>query len=215
MGSVGLLYVGAVLFLNGVMLVGWVDARSAAPMNLMVGGLQVVTPTYLIFTANGDVYKILGASGLYLFGFTYLYVAFNLLAGLDGTGLGFFSLFVAVCAVVFAGLNFWLKVPGGARWGDNAFGVIWLLWAFLWALFFILLGLKKSAIGRYTGAVAAIEGWITGAVPAFLLLTDKWAKHVNTYAVVLAIVAVVAFGALYLMAPKLRRAEPAPASVSA
>ena len=215
MGSVGLLYVGAVLFLNGVMLVGWVDARSAAPMNLMVGGLQVVTPTYLIFTANGDVYKILGASGLYLFGFTYLYVAFNLLAGLDGTGLGYFSLFVAVCAVVFAGLNFWLKVPGGARWGDNAFGVIWLLWAFLWALFFILLGLKKSAIGRYTGAVAAIEGWITGAVPAFLLLTDKWAKHVNTYAVVLAIVAVVAFGALYLMAPKLRRAEPAPASVSA
>ena len=210
-----MLYVGAVLFLNGVMLVGWVDARSAAPMNLMVGGLQVVTPTYLIFTANGDVYKILGASGLYLFGFTYLYVAFNLLAGLDGTGLGFFSLFVAVCAVVFAGLNFWLKVPGGARWGDNAFGVIWLLWAFLWALFFILLGLKKSAIGRYTGAVAAIEGWITGAVPAFLLLTDKWAKHVNTYAVVLAIVAVVAFGALYLMAPKLRRAEPAPASVSA
>lgn len=215
MGSVGLLYVGAVLFLNGVMLIGWVDARSAAPMNLMVGGLQVITPTYLIFTANGDVYKILGASGLYLFGFTYLYVAFNLLAGLDGTGLGYFSLFVAVCAVVFAGLNFWLKVPGGARWGDNAFGVIWLLWAFLWALFFILLGLKKSAIGRYTGAVAAIEGWITGAVPAFLLLTDKWAKHVNTYAVVLAIVAVVAFGALYLMAPKLRRAEPAPASVSA
>lgn len=215
MGSVGLLYVGAVLFLNGVMLIGWVDARSASPLNLMVGGLQVITPTYLIFTANGDVYKILGASGLYLFGFTYLYVAFNLLAGLDGTGLGYFSLFVAVCAVVFAGLNFWLKVPGGARWGDNAFGVIWLLWAFLWALFFILLGLKKSAIGRYTGAVAAIEGWITGAVPAFLLLTDKWAKHVNTYAVVLAIVAVVAFGALYLMAPKLRRAEPAPASVSA
>ena len=215
MGSVGLLYVGAVLFLNGVMLIGWVDARSASPLNLMVGGLQVITPTYLIFTANGDVYKILGASGLYLFGFTYLYVAFNLLAGLDGTGLGYFSLFVAVCAVVFAGLNFWLKVPGGARWGDNAFGVIWLLWAFLWALFFILLGLKKSAIGRYTGAVAAIEGWITGAVPAFLLLTDKWAKHVNTYALVLAIVAVVAFGALYLMAPKLRRAEPAPASVSA
>ena len=215
MGSVGLLYVGAVLFLNGVMLVGWVEARSAAPMNLMVGGLQVVTPTYLIFTANGDVYKILGASGLYLFGFTYLYVAFNLLAGLDGTGLGFFSLFVAVCAVVFAGLNFWLKVPGGARWGDNAFGVIWLLWAFLWALFFILLGLKKGAIGRYTGSVAAIEGWITGAFPAFLLLTDKWAKHVNTYAVVLAIVAVVVFGALYFMAPKLRRAEPAPASASA
>ena len=52
MGSVGLLYVGAVLFLNGAMLLGWVKARSAAPMNLFVGVLQVVTPTYLIWTAR-------------------------------------------------------------------------------------------------------------------------------------------------------------------
>ncbi|MDH3295401.1 MAG: AmiS/UreI family transporter, partial [Acidimicrobiia bacterium] len=54
MGNVGLLYVGAILFLNGVMLLGWVDSRSAAPLNLFVGLLQVVTPTYLIFTSGGD-----------------------------------------------------------------------------------------------------------------------------------------------------------------
>ena len=102
MGSVGLLYVGAVLFLNGVMLLGWVDDRSAAPLNIFVGILQVVTPTYLIFTAGGDADVILGASGLYLFGFTYLYVACNILMGLDGTGLGWFSAFVAACAVVYS-----------------------------------------------------------------------------------------------------------------
>ena len=79
MGSVGLLYVGAVLFINGAMLLGWVEARSAAPMNFFVGGLQVITPTYLIFTANGDADVILAASGLFLFSFTYLYVAVNLL----------------------------------------------------------------------------------------------------------------------------------------
>ena len=83
MGSVGLLYVGAVLILNGVMLLGYVEARSAAPLNLFVGALQVVTPTYLIFTSGGDATTILGASGIYLFGFTYLYVGINLLAGLD------------------------------------------------------------------------------------------------------------------------------------
>ena len=66
MGSVGLLYVGAVLFLNGCMLLGWVDSRSAVPLNIFVGILQVVTPTYLIFTANGNTAQILGASGLYL-----------------------------------------------------------------------------------------------------------------------------------------------------
>ena len=78
MGSVGLLYVGAVLFLNGCMLLGWVDTRAAVPLNLFVGILQVITPTYLIFTADGNTTQILAASGLYLFGFTYLYVAFNL-----------------------------------------------------------------------------------------------------------------------------------------
>jgi putative amide transporter protein len=60
--SVGLLYVGAVLFINGIMLLGWLDAKSAAPMNFFVGGLQVLTPTFIIFTANGDQNTILAAS---------------------------------------------------------------------------------------------------------------------------------------------------------
>ena len=199
MGSVGLLYVGAVLFLNGTMLLGWVDARSAVPLNFFVGALQVITPTYLIFTANGDENAILNASGLYLFGFTYLYVAINLIAGLDGSGLGFFSLFVACCAVVFAGLNFWRD-----GFGDNAFGVIWLNWAFLWGLFFVLLGLGRDHLGRYTGAVAAVQGIVTGAIPAFLLLTGAWDDAVDWFAVVLTVFAVAAFGGLYVLTPQLR-----------
>lgn len=194
MASVGLLYVGAVLFVNGMMLLGWVDGRAAGPMNLFVGILQVVTPTYLIFTADGDADVILGASGLYLFGFTYLYVAMNLFFGLDGTGLGWFSFFVALCTVVYAALNF-------GRLDDPAFGVIWLYWAFLWTLFFLLLGLRMATLERYTGAVAAIQGIVTGLVPAFLLLTDNWAENTDTAAVVLAVFGVVVFGALY---PRLR-----------
>ena len=194
MGSVGLLYVGAILFLNGVMLLGWVDGKSAAPLNVFVGLLQVVTPTYLIFTADGDANQILGASGLYLFGFTYLYVAFNLFFDLDGTGLGWFSGFVAGCAVVFAGLNFWRE-----GFGDAGFGVIWLYWAFLWGLFFLLLGLGWDSIGRYTGAVCATQGIVTGAIPAFLLLTGEWGDNVDAAAVILAIFGVLAFGAYWFI----------------
>lgn len=204
MGMVGLLYVGGVLFLNGMMLLGRVDARSAAPLNIFVGGLQVLTPTYLIFTANGDADVILGASGLYLFGFTYLYVAFNLLGGLDGTGLGYFSLFVAVCALVYSGLNF-------GRFNDNAFGVIWLYWAFLWLLFFLVLGLGREDLTRYTGAVAVFQGWLTGVVPSFLLMTDNWADNIDAAAIVLAIAAVVLFGGIY---PRLRGSAPTPAAAS-
>ena len=201
MGSVGLLYVGAVLFVNGVMLLGWIDSRSAAPMNVFVGVLQVITPTYLIFTSGGDPDAILGASGLYLFGFTYLYVAFNLFFDLDGSGLGFFSAFVAACALVYSYLNF-------TRFDDPAFGVIWLYWAFLWALFFLLLGRGRAELTRYTGAVAAIQGWVTGALPAFLLLTGNWGQQGTAWAIGFAVFGVLAFGLLY---PRLR-GGPSPAT---
>lgn len=205
MASVGLLYVGAILFLNGCMLLGWVDSRSAVPLNIFVGILQVITPTYLIFTAEGDTTKILAASGLYLFGFTYLYVAFNLWNDLDGTGLGYFSLFVAICAVVYAVIAF--------RDGAYAFAVIWLFWSFLWGLFFLLLGRGRESLGRYTGAVAAVQGWVTGAIPSFLLLTDRWREidASKNVAIGLAVFGVVVFGALAVLVRRQPAAVPATA----
>ena len=101
---------------------------------------------------------------------------------------------MAICACVYAGLNF-------GRLGDTAFGVIWLMWAFLWLLFFLVLGLGKEGLSRYTGAVAAIEGWVTGVIPAFLLLSGRWVTYDRTAAIVLVVISVVAFGALY---PKLK-----------
>jgi hypothetical protein len=169
MGAVGLFYVGAVLFLNGVMILGKIDPKAAAVFNLFVGALQVITPTYLIFTAGGDPDVILNASGIYLFGFTYLYVGIGLLARLDTTGVGWFSLFVAIAAVGFSFANFRL-------FGDRPFGVIWLYWAFLWFLFFLLLGLKLDGLTAYTGWVTAIEGIVTAAIPAFLILTGYWTQ---------------------------------------
>jgi hypothetical protein len=173
MGATGLLYVGAVLFLNGVMILGKVDPKAAGVFNLLVGALQVVTPTFLIFTAGGDADVILNASGIYLFGFTYLYVGVTLLANLDTTGVGWFSLFVAIAAVGYSFANFRVL-------NDNPFGVIWLYWAFLWFLFFLTLGLKLDGLNFYTGWVTAIEGFVTAAIPAFLILTGYWADWSET-----------------------------------
>lgn len=201
MGSAGLLFVGAVLFINGVMLLGWVDAKSAAPINYMVGALQVVTPTYLIFTANGNADQILAAAGLYLFGFTYLYVALNLSFDLDGTGLGYFCFFVVLSALVYSWLNF-------TRFADAAFGVIWLMWAFLWLLFFLVLGLRMESLTRYTGAVCAIQGWVTAWVPAFLLLTGRFEEYRTTLAIALAVFSVIVFVALYPLLGRTRGGAP-------
>jgi hypothetical protein len=79
--------VGAVLFVNGLMLLGQIDAKGAGVFNLFVGGLQVLTPIYLIFTPH-DAWAVFSASGISLFGFTYLYVGIANLRGIDATGVG-------------------------------------------------------------------------------------------------------------------------------
>ncbi|NHN57294.1 transporter [Calidifontibacter sp. DB0510] len=201
MSAVGLFYVGAVLVLNGVMLLGCVTPRGAAPLNLFVGTLQVVTPTYLVMTSGGAPDAILAAAGLYLFGFTYLWVGINALAGLPDEGLGWFSLFVAVAALAYAVVNL--------RAGAPVFAVIWVLWALLWLLFFLVLALGFAGLVRFTGALAVLEGVVTAAVPAWLILNGYWSETA-TAALVAGVVALVGLVGLWLSTKaSMRRAEPA------
>jgi asparagine N-glycosylation enzyme membrane subunit Stt3 len=95
--------------------------------------------------------------------------------------------------VVYAGLNF-------GRFDDPAFGVIWLYWALLWALFFLVLGLKREELTRFTGAVAIVAGVFTAAVPAFMLLAGVWDDYLTTTTIVLVVICVLSL-ALY---PRLR-----------
>nr|WP_272925101.1 AmiS/UreI family transporter [Streptomyces sp. SID8377] len=199
-----MLFVGAVLFMNGLLLLQKVDPKSAAVFNLFVGALQVLTPTYLIFTAGNDQDKILAASGLYLFGFTYLYVGIVLLADIDNICVGWYSLFVAIVALGYSFVNFHL-------FKDYPFGVIWLYWAFLWGLFFLVLGLRKTELGTYVGWVTAIEGWVTGVIPAALLLSGYW-KHTTEIAIALGVFGVVVFAALWPLTRKSREQARATAS---
>ena len=201
MAAVGLLYVGAVLFVNGLSLLGVVKGTSLLPMNLFVGLLQVVTPLYLIFTAKGDQATIVGASGLFLFGFTYLYVFMNTAFKLDGTGLGWFSLFVAVTACVYAYWNFsdYAALTGGGNVGD-LLGVLWTNWAVLWLMFWIVLGLGKSGFTAFTGGLAATQGIYTAMVPALILL--NFPKAVTSTLVV--IIGVVSVAVLAILLVTLR-----------
>lgn len=200
MSAVGLLYVGAVLIVNGVMLLGHVSPRGAAPLNLFVGALQVVTPTYLIVFAAGDPARIALAAGLYFFGFTYLWVGINGITGWPNEGLGWFSLIVALAAVGFA-IHSWSVVE------DRAFGVIWLLWAVLWFTFFVLMALHRDELGPAIGVLAAGLGLLTAAVPAYLIIAGWWEDSTTT-AVVVAVLGLVVIGASL----PLGRALAAPAS---
>ncbi|AKS32813.1 AmiS/UreI family transporter [Mycolicibacterium goodii] len=201
MGGVGLFYVGAVLIIDGLMLLGRISPRGAAPLNFFVGALQVVTPTVLILQSGGDEAVIFAASGLYLFGFTYLWVAINNVTDWGGEGLGWFSLFVAVAALGYS----WHAFTAEA---DPAFGVIWLLWAVLWFLLFLLLALHRDALGPAVGFVAVVEGVITAAVPAFLIVSGNW----ETGPLPAAVIAVIGLSAVVLAFPVGRRLAAPPAT---
>lgn len=199
MSAVGLLYVGAVLFINGLLLLGRLTPREAAPMNLFVGALQVITPTVLIITGMADNRTVFAASGLYLFGFTYLWVGINGVTGWSNRGLGWFSLFVAMAAVVYSMDSFFTD-------GDAAFGVIWLVWSALWFLFFLVLGLEMDTLAARTGAFTVVVAFVTAAIPGFLLLLGHWTGS-WTAAVVVAVVAVAAFFAAQPLAQRTAAAD--------
>ncbi|WOQ69346.1 AmiS/UreI family transporter [Microbacterium limosum] len=164
MANVGLLYVGAVLFINGLMLIGVIPGRSAAILNFFVGGMQVVFPTLILLQGAGNPAVVFGAFGLYLFGFTYLYVGIIQWTGVSGEGLGWFSLFVVIVAVVVGILQF-------VAVGDPVFGAIWLVWAVLWFMFFLLLALGRSDIQKATGWFTIFVSFLTGTIPALFILS--------------------------------------------
>jgi hypothetical protein len=190
--------------------VGLVSGTSMIPMNLFVGLLQVVTPFYLIFSAHGDQAVIVGASGLFLFGFTYLYVAMNNAFNLDGSGLGWFCLFVAVTAVIYSWWNFdnYAALATGDHDVGYLLGVLWASWAVLWLLFFFVLGLGKSGLTTFTGAWCAAQGIYTGLAPAVILLNIPSAVTL-TLALVIGIISIATFIFFFaIVRPTWTSAEP-------
>lgn len=159
-----LLYVGGVLFINGIAILGKIDAKSSAIMNFFTGGLALLIDIMIIFKASTTVQYYAAGTGL-LFAFTYLYVALTTWFDLDGSGLGWYCLFVAINTIPAAILSF--------IGNDLRFGVIWLIWGFLWFLFFLANGAKKQ-LGKLLPYATLVIGIATAWIPGFMMLTDKW-----------------------------------------
>ncbi|MCC5582681.1 transporter, partial [Microtetraspora sp. AC03309] len=57
---------------------------------------------------------------------------------------------------------------------DPVFGVIWLAWAALWLLFFLVLGLRRARLTRFTGWSVVLLSQPTCTLPAFLMLSGNY-----------------------------------------
>jgi putative amide transporter protein len=178
--GVMLLYVGAVLCVNGIWLIGqsreetsalFIQNREVTVLNIFTGFVGLVTAVTLLVQGNGkaDLASVRGGGFILLFAFTYLWVAFNNFLNAGGRAFGWYCLFVAVTAI-----------PAGILTLDDAngnsasiyLGIDWFFWSVLWFLFFLLLALDRP-IARLAGSAAILEGIGTAWVFGFLLLENK------------------------------------------
>jgi hypothetical protein len=198
MGALGLLFVGAVLFVNGLALLGRVDPRAAAPINLFVGALLVVVVLYLALPAAEDLTPVFTAAGFLLFGFVYLYVGIVNLTGHAATGVGWYSAWAAGVSLIIAVVTFVRE--------DVKFGTLWLLWTLLFTMFALVLALGLARLTVVTGWITVIEAIITATIPGLLLLLDAWADVPDLLVVAIAAAAVVLF---VVIGGRTARREPA------
>ncbi|GAB3621664.1 AmiS/UreI family transporter [Glutamicibacter endophyticus] len=188
MEHVGLVFVGVILFVNGLSSLGVISAKSTVPLNFFVGILQMVLPTIVMLQSSGDPQAVAGAWPSYLFGMTYLWVGYNAASGGDEAGFGWYSLFVAAIALYEVAAVF----PS-----DPVMSVIWLSWALAWFLFFLQLSLYRTTFGavdlrRFTGWYLALIAFPSSTIPALLLMNGLWTPSARTglasIAILLAIV---------------------------
>jgi hypothetical protein len=189
--GVVLLYVGAVLVINGIWLIGqarvasageagataaeshplFIQGREVTVINVFTGFVGVVAAVTLMVQGNrdDDIDAIRGGGFILLFAFTYLWVAANGFLNAGGRGFGWYCLFVAITAI-----------PAGIYTLNNADGndasiylaIDWFAWAVLWFLFFVLLALDRP-IARLAGGLAILEGIGTAWVFGLLLLLEQ------------------------------------------
>jgi putative amide transporter protein len=156
----------------------FIQNREVAILNIFTGfiGLAIA----ITFIVDGGLARI-PAEGLpsirnggaiLLFAFTYLWVAYNQYANAGGRALGWYSLFVAITAIVFG--VYTVQATPGTNTADLWLAGNWFAWAVLWAMFWLLLSLERP-IATITGWVAILEGAGTAWALAIALLWGKLA----------------------------------------
>jgi hypothetical protein len=167
MDTAGLLLVGAVLFVNGLVLLGHADARNAATINIFVGIIQTIVPLFLLADAsNSD--DVLNAAPIFLFGLTYLWSGITNLTGHRSTGLGWFCIWVTGMSVAFSAINLF-------HLHDAKQTIIWLNWGALWAMFWRVLAARHTTRHiRVAGWSALLMSAWTCTAPATLTMIGLW-----------------------------------------
>ena len=180
--GISLLYVGAVLFVVGFMILGKADPKGTAVLAFLAGSLGFIinVSTGIVNYAHGGpgVVYFFAGTGL-LFSFTYLYVGFVNMFGLDPRALGWYCLYVVMAAIP-SGVIEMLTANDAGPFNGMGFAnlqiiwpFIWWAWAFLWFVFFLNLALGKLS-NKFVAWATFLTGAATTGIPGFLMISTLW-----------------------------------------
>ena len=190
MASLVLLFVGSVLLVNGLVFLGRVEARLAAPINILTGLALTATVLFIVLpvrdTGTESLNAVIGAVGFLLFSFTYITVGFNDIFDLEGYALGWYCGWATLIAIFLSAANF-------ARIDDARFGWLWLSWSVLFFAFFLALVTNMAWIAKPVGILTVLQSFTTCTVPAALMLTEQWSGLSLVFIAVVQLAVIVIF----------------------
>lgn len=144
----------AVLVVNGCFLLGKVDAKSAWPVNVIVGVIAIICSIYMGLTGADFV-----ATLLLLFAVVFVIMGTNLAFGLEGKAMGFYCLFGVPVCLIWA-YTFYISL------GAVTFAAFSILWAVLFGLFSGILAFGKDKWAGPTGYYCFAIAIFTLLIPA-------------------------------------------------
>jgi hypothetical protein len=163
--GIGLYYVGAVLIVNGLWLLGYGEDRDVALLNLFTGVITFLIAAYWAFVPGTEGTPF-NAAGTLLFSFTYLWVFANAIREKeDQRAFGWYCLFVAAIAVPTGLIVF--------QSGDLGLALLWWIWAVLWFAFWLLLGIERTEYNDLVGWYTLAVGIVSGAA-GFVMAAGWW-----------------------------------------
>jgi putative amide transporter protein len=200
--GVVLLYVGVVLIVNGIWLLGqaraaearptptagerggaavaaaeahptFIENREVAVLNIFTGFVGVVAAVTLAVQGNqNEDIASIRAAG-YILLFAFTYIWVAFNQFLDVRGHAFgWYCLFVAITAIAAGIYTFSNADGNDA--SIYLGFCWFAWAILWFMFFLLLALERP-IARITGGLAIVEGIGTAWVFAILLLEEELA----------------------------------------
>ncbi|MDR2790083.1 MAG: acid-activated urea channel [Campylobacteraceae bacterium] len=169
MGLLGvyLFFVCITLVSNGIAALCKIDLKSASFINIVTGGIIVISSFIMIARADSaDTMAYNNIIAGFLFGFTYLFIAANFLLKLDLRPFGWYSL----CVVVFA----LISALACLKAGFIGMAILWFAWAILWMEGFLELAAGFKKLGKVFPYLSIAEGIFAAGVPSILMLFGIW-----------------------------------------